>query len=83
MAVEQRNVSVAKEVDDVLALVVHVVKEVKAGKSAGDIASGSVAKLIAAMAGVDAVKDELAQSKGAVYNTVALRVSELVDALSA
>lgn len=81
MGVIQKQVDIAKEVDDVLALVVHLVKEIKSGKDIGQIVGGSVQPLIDAVNGVDQVSVELASHKKEVAAAVALRLSEVVDAL--
>lgn len=81
MAVVKKDVEIAKEVDDVLGLVVHIIQEAKAGKDVGSIMAGSVQKLIDAVSGVDQVAVELESARKAVYNTAALRLADVVDAL--
>ena len=81
MGLVQKQVDVAKEVDDVLGLVVHLVKEIKAGKDVGAIVAGSVQPLIEAVNGVDQASVELSTLPDAVANAVALRLSEVVSAL--
>lgn len=72
--IEQRQVAVAKELDDVLVLVKEVVKTVK---EKGDYAT-LLDELIAAVTGAQTIPDEL-DNKLAAYNTVALRVGEIAD----
>lgn len=79
MAIQKREVEYAKELDDCAALLVHIVKEAKAGKPPADIASGSVAKLIDALAGLDQVGQEF-KSRGVVFSTIGHRMGELADA---
>ncbi len=79
MPIQKKEVSYAKELDDVLALVVHIVQEAKAGKPASEIASGAVAKLIDALAGLDQLDDEFSANRAAVMSTVALRLGDVVD----
>ena len=78
--IAKREVEYAKELDDVAALLVHVVKEAKAGKPAAEIASGSVAKLIDALAGVDQLPEEF-KHRGIVFSTLGYRIGELSDAI--
>lgn len=79
--IQSKQVEYAKELDDVLGLLVELVKDLKAKKGIGELASENVAGLMTAMSGIDQVAGELSQSKKAVYNAVALRVSDLVEAL--
>lgn len=81
MAIEKKEYDCAKEVDDVLALVVSIVEDIKAKKSATDIATGNLAGLMDAISGADKALDEHAANPGAVYATVGVRVGELVGAL--
>lgn len=81
MGVVTKQVDIAKEVDDVLSLVVHLVKEIKAGKDVGAIVAGSVQPLIEAVSGVDQVAGELQANRRAAYNSASLRLAEMVDVL--
>ena len=79
--IAQKQVEYAKELDDVLGLVVELIKDIKAKKSLAEIGSENVAGLMSAMSGIDQVGDELKLNKKAALNAVSLRVGELVEAL--
>lgn len=81
MAIENKQVQVAKEVDDVCELLVKVVSDVRAGKPVADIVSGSVAPLVQALSGVDQVGAELQANRKVALATVGSRLGELVDAI--
>jgi hypothetical protein len=83
MAIEKREVDVAKEIDDVMKAVVEIVKDVKEKKSVADIAMENMQNLIDALSGVDQMGSELEENRAAAMSTVALRVAELADLLLA
>lgn len=80
MAKENRTVEVMKEVDDVMLLIVNVVKAAKAKKSIAEIAASELQDLVNAMAGIDQIPVEF-QDKEASLRTVGMRVGELSAAL--
>jgi hypothetical protein len=79
--IQPKQIEIAKELDDVLSLVVELVKDLKAKKAIGDLASENLPGLMSAMSGIDQVGDELKLNRKEAIQTVALRVSELVEAL--
>ena len=79
--IQSKQVEYAKEIDDVMALLVHMLSDIRAGKSAAEIASGNIAPLMEAVAGIDGVSAELAASRKVVPETVGYRVGELTDVL--
>lgn len=81
MAIEKRQVDVAKELDDCMVLVVALVNDIKAGKAPGEIISGNIPALMAAMNGVDQVAVELKSNRRAAFETIGLRSADLMDAL--
>lgn len=81
MPILKKEVEYAKEIDDVGALLVGIVKDAKSGKSPAEIASGAVAKLVDALAGIDQMDDEMKGNRKAALQTLALRMSEMVDVL--
>lgn len=76
MAVGQKQVSYCVELDQLLALVVGLVKDVKGGKSPLEAAYASIPALIQALGGLDQVSGE-AQDHEALDDTVLLRAAEL------
>lgn len=81
MAIENKQVQIAKEIDDVLLLLVEVAKDIKAGKDAAAIAAENLPNLINAIGGIDQAKAELEANKAVVMQTVGMRVGELASAL--
>lgn len=79
--IQPKQVQIAKELDDVLSLVVELVKDLKAKKGIAELASENLPGLMAAMSGIDQVGDELKLNRKEAVQTVALKVSELVEAL--
>ena len=82
MAVEKRETEYAKECDDVLALVVSVLRDAKAGKSLAEIAAGSLDELVSAVAGADQIPAEARANPAALSRTVHDRVWEAVAILT-
>jgi hypothetical protein len=81
MAVEQRQVMIAKEVDDVALLLVEIVKQVKSGKPVAEMAAGVMDELVQAISGVDQIDDEWKEDRSAVMATMGYRLGELTDAI--
>lgn len=80
MAIEDRSVKVAKEVDDVVALLPKIVKEIRAGKGVVELSATVFGDLVAAVQGVDQVGEELKANRQVVLETIGYRTGELVDA---
>lgn len=83
MAVVKQELDCAKEVADVMNLVVELVADLKAKKSLPDFVSENLTHLLAAIEGLDQVDDELAANRKAVLATVGYKTGELADALLA
>lgn len=81
MAIEQKQVEIAKEVDDVLELLVAIVRDLKAKKDTNALLSDNLPKLLDAITGVDQLDDELKQNRPQVMNAAGLRIAELVEVL--
>jgi hypothetical protein len=79
--IESKQVEYAKELDDALALVVELVKDLKAKKSVTEIAAENLPNLMSAFAGIEQVGAELAANKAVVFQTVGYRTGELAGAL--
>ena len=73
MAIEKKEIDFAKETDDVMKLVVELVKTIK---EKGDYAN-LLDELIAAINGIDEVSDEYKSNLKAVINTVQLNVTDI------
>jgi len=80
MAIEQKSIAIAKEADDVMKLVVEVVKHFRAGKGIKEAAE-LLDELMAAIAGADQIDDELRANKEAVFNAVLIGASSIVAEL--
>jgi hypothetical protein len=83
MAVQVRQVEYVKEIDDVAVLLIGIVHDAKAGKSAVEIATGSLQNFLNAVAGVDQVGAEASENRKVAMQTIGYRVGELADALLA
>ncbi len=81
MPIQKKEVEYAKEIDDVLALVVELVKDIKAKKSAGELAAENLENLIQAVAGAEQIPAEAKASLSVTLQTAGSRVGELVAAL--
>ena len=78
--IAQKEVSYAKEIDDVLVLVVELVKDIKAKKGVSEIASENIANLMAALSGIDQANEEM-KNKAVVLQTIGYRLGDLAAAL--
>lgn len=83
MAIIQVQVDRAKEIDDVLVLLVGLVTDLKAKKDLATVAADNLPKLMDAVAGVNQVADELKANKAVAFATIGSRVGELAGALLA
>lgn len=79
--IEKKELDIAKEADDVMLALIHVIKELKAGQDVMSVASSSLPKLIDAVSGVDQLDDEWKENRAALIGTAAYRLGELVDSL--
>ena len=70
MGLEQKTVLVAKECNDVMVFLVDLVQDIKAKKSAKDIAITSLPKLIGAIDGIEQIKTEASADLSVVLATV-------------
>lgn len=73
MAIEKKEIDFAKETDDVMKLVVELVKTIK---EKGDYAN-LLDELIEAINGIDEVSAEYKSNLKAVINTVQLNVTDI------
>ncbi len=83
MAIESKQVQVAKELDDVGALLVSLVAAIKAKKDLVSLLSEEIKPLMEAVNGIDQVKNEIAENKQVAAQTIGARVGELVGILLA
>lgn len=81
MALQKREILIAKEIDDLGKLLVGIVKDVRAGKTAAEIGTGSLTNFIEAISGVDQLDDEAKSNRLAALQTISLRLAEIVDVL--
>jgi hypothetical protein len=73
----EKTVQYAKEIDDVMMLVVELLKDVKAGKGALEIGAENLPLLMQAVAGAEQIKDELAMNKEVVLQTIGSQVGSI------
>lgn len=81
MGVVKVEVEIAKEIDDVMGLVVELIKDIKAKKGVAELAAENLQGLMNAIAGIDQVQGEIAANKKAAIQGISLRVGDLVSAL--
>ncbi len=81
MAVQKKEVEYSKEIDDVLVLVVELVKDIKAKKGAAELASENLVHLMDAVAGADQIPAEAKASLPVALQTAGYRSGELAAAL--
>ena len=77
----EKQVKVAKEVDDVMILIVKLVQEIKASKDIAKIAANCLPDLLVAIDGISDVTQEWAEDKGAVISTVLSGASGIANVL--
>lgn len=78
MAIQQKSVQYAKEADDVLHLLVELIKGIKAKQDLVSLGSALLPALIEAVSNANDIASEI-KSRKVIEDTVALRVSEIVD----
>jgi hypothetical protein len=76
MAIVQKQVGVAKEVDDIMVLIIEVVKNRQHKDNLADL----LPSFMNAINGADQIGSELKLDRKAVLQTVGLRVAELTEA---
>lgn len=76
MAVQTKNVEYSKEIDDCMVLFCEIVRN---RKNKEDLTS-LMDELMNALAGVDQVDDEVAQSRKVAFQTIGYRTGELTEA---
>lgn len=76
MAIQVKSMEYAKEIDDVMALFVEVIKNRKNKESISNL----IDELAAAVGGIEDIDDELAGHRKIALQTIGARVGELVDA---
>ncbi len=80
MAIQVRQESYSKEIDDIMVLVVNVVKKIKAGTPIGEVIGGEIQDLMNAIAGSEGVGAEL-KDLDVALRTVMARAGELAATL--
>jgi predicted ArsR family transcriptional regulator len=78
--IEKKEIEFSKELDDVLVLVIELVKDIKAKKSVAQIGAENIPNLMAAIGNVDQIPAE-AKNKVVTLQTIGYRTGELAAAL--
>jgi hypothetical protein len=81
MSIAKKELDYAKEVGEAMELAVKLVKEIKAGKTAAEMASGVLPEFMSAIQGIDQIPAEVKASKEVVMATVGYHVGELAGAM--
>lgn len=80
MAIQKKEIEYAKELDDVMVLVVELVKDIKAKKDVAALAAENLPNLMNAIGGLDQIGDEF-KNKPVLLSTIGYRTGELGGAL--
>lgn len=78
--IQERSEKYSKEIDDVMLLVVNIIKKAKAGVAVGEIIGGEVQDLMNAIAGADQLGAEF-KDMDVALRTILARVGELAAVL--
>jgi len=81
MAIAERTEKYAKEIDEVMVLIVDTVKQVKAGVPLQEIALSQIQNALNALSNVDQVPEEFGQNLEVALRTIMARAAELAAAL--
>lgn len=81
MSIQTKEIKYAKELDDVGALLVGIVKAAKDKKPITEIAAAELKDLMDAVAGFDQIGQEFKDDKLACKQTLGLRLAEIEDVL--
>jgi uncharacterized protein YejL (UPF0352 family) len=81
MAIEKKEVSYAKEIDDVLNLVVGLVNDLKAKKDIALIVSGNLPALLTALDGINQLDAEISSNRLVALQTIGAKLGDLADAI--
>jgi hypothetical protein len=76
-----KQVNIVSSVDNILALLVDVVADVKAGKAPATVVSEAVPGFVKALSGLGELSSDVAHRKD-LEVTVALRLAEVVNVLA-
>jgi hypothetical protein len=79
MAIAQRTVNYAVGIDAAALLVIDIVKAVKAGKSATEIAGSELGELIGVLGAVSGIPTE-EKDRATCLETIGYRLGDLADA---
>jgi hypothetical protein len=74
--IQKKEIEFAKELDDVLVLVIELIKDIKAKKSAAQIGTENIPLLMTAIGNIDQLPEE-AKNKPVVLSTIGYRAGEL------
>lgn len=78
MSIQKKEVEYCKEADDVMVLMVNLMKGLKAKKPIAQLGAEELQDLMNAMNGMDGIPEE-AKSKKIMMETVGYRLGDLVD----
>lgn len=81
MAILQKQVSYAKELDDVLVAAVSLLQQIRDKKSIPDIITTEFQAVVDAVNGIGDVKNELAADRKVCLETIGYRIGDIVDAI--
>lgn len=79
MAIESKEVLYAKELSDVMDLLVGLVDDIKAKKSISEIGAENLPLLMAAVDGLGSLDDEFLGDRKVALQTIGSKLGDLVD----
>jgi hypothetical protein len=79
MAIEKKEVLYAKELSDVMDLLVGLVDDIKQKKSISEIGAENLPLLMAAVDGLGALDDEFLGDRKVALETIGSKLGDLVD----
>lgn len=80
MSTAKKEIDFSKETDDVLVLLVGLVKDIKEKKGVSELVSNNLPKLMSAIGDADQIPEEQKDRK-VLLQTIGYRTGELADAL--
>lgn len=81
MSIVKKELDVAEQVDEVGELVEELVRDIRAGKGAAEIAAENLPLLMKALEKIDEVDDEVLANRAVALRTIGYRLGGLTDAI--
>lgn len=79
MAIVKKESEYAKELSEVMDLVINLVDDIKAKKSIAEIGSENLPLLVAAVDGLSSIDDELVENRKVALETIGSKLGDLIE----